>query len=169
MTVKTPQEQEIDTAYHEAGHAVMGCLLERYPEYVSIIPDGKGMVGETQFAAEVPVYAKRHLDDSPAKRQYARQRVLGELAGTITHDIKEPGRKHDPADENDEKWTRELIIELVSWEDEPKYFEKSRDEAAALLKANWSWVVTVAKALCRQKKLLLPEILALRRRDGVTP
>jgi hypothetical protein len=36
------------TAYHEAGHAVVGALRNRPPDWVTIIADG-GAAGKTEF------------------------------------------------------------------------------------------------------------------------
>jgi ATP-dependent Zn protease len=66
--------QKIATAYHEAGHAVMGCVVGRLPLSATIVPDGKGVVGQVHFEVGVPEFAKSYLNKSPAKRQYAEQR-----------------------------------------------------------------------------------------------
>src|SRR5262249_43133055 len=108
---------EEDTAYHEAGHAVMGCVLQRLPLWVSIIPDGKGVVGRTEFEQDGRPGGYSHFDQSDAKKAYIRVRVLIEVAGTIAHNIKFPDRVHDEGDANDEHWARDLVIE-VSWEDD---------------------------------------------------
>ncbi|WP_206745788.1 hypothetical protein, partial [Bradyrhizobium canariense] len=48
------EEIKIETACHEAGHAVMGCLLERLPISVSIVADVKGAVDKTEFEQDAP-------------------------------------------------------------------------------------------------------------------
>jgi ATP-dependent Zn protease len=96
-----------ETAYHEAGHAVMGCVLQRYPVSVSITADGKGLVGKTEFEQDAPPGGFRYFDCSEKKKRYIRTRVLIEVAGTIAHDMKYPGRAHDEGDANDEHWARQ--------------------------------------------------------------
>jgi hypothetical protein len=56
-----------ETAYHEAGHAVIGCVLQRYPLSVSIVSDGKGAVGKTEFEQDAPPGGFRYFD-VPTKR-----------------------------------------------------------------------------------------------------
>ena len=64
MSDQTKQDEE--TAYHESGHAVMGCLVQRFPLWVSIIPDGRGGVGRTEFDTDGRRYS--HFDQSDAKK-----------------------------------------------------------------------------------------------------
>jgi ATP-dependent Zn protease len=61
-----------DTAYHEAGHAVIGILVGRLPLSATIVPDGTGMVGKVEFDSDAPPQARRHFDTSAIKRNYAR-------------------------------------------------------------------------------------------------
>src|SRR5262245_29014532 len=98
MTDNPTDQERIATAYHEAGHAVMGCLAGRTLEFVTIVPDGTGAVGRTQFTDDVPDGAKRYFDQSEKKQRYGKARVLCEVAGTIAHDLQEPGRAHDKSD-----------------------------------------------------------------------
>jgi hypothetical protein len=111
-------KQNEETAYHEAGHAVMGCLLQRYPLLVSIVPDGKGGVGRTQFQNDIPPGGYRHFDGSDGKKRYIRIRVLIEVVGTIAHDVKFPGRTHDEGDAHDDNWAGDMVNGNVSWEDD---------------------------------------------------
>lgn len=154
--------QEIETAYHEAGHAVMGCLLKRFPLSVTVVPRGQ-VIGETFFESEVPDYAYSYLNDSPDKRRYAEQRILTELAGSAAHSILMPDRQHDRADSNDLYFTQQLIVELVSWEeDREAHLLAAQVQASDLLRKNWEWVEAVAKALCEKKTLQREDILKLR-------
>ncbi|MET4121119.1 hypothetical protein ABIB85_007587 [Bradyrhizobium sp. JR1.5] len=99
------EENKIETAYHEAGHAVMGCLLERLPISVSIVADVKGAVGKTEFEQDAPPGGFRHFDGSERKKKYIRTLVLIEVAGTIPYDIEFPGRAHDQGDAHDDYTT----------------------------------------------------------------
>jgi cell division protease FtsH len=161
MAERTEQQRE-ETAYHEAGHAVMGFVLRRYPQSISIIPDGTGAVGKTEFDKDAPKGGFRYFDDSDAKRRYIRIRVLIEVAGTIAHDLKFPGRDHDQGDAHDNHWARELIVESVSWEDDHEvYLERTKQEATLLLKENWHLVEAVAGALLQWQTLTRAGLLQI--------
>ena len=71
------------TAYHEAGHAVMGAIRNRPPLAVSIVPNGRGVAGQTIFPNDCPLEFKNYLSASPGKRDYVETRILIEVAGTI--------------------------------------------------------------------------------------
>jgi hypothetical protein len=161
VTEAVTSEVEADTAYHEAGHAVCGCVLGRYPLSVTIVRDGHA-AGKTEFEASIPSHARGHFHDSPARRTYAEQRVMGELAGGIAHDLLKPERAKDISDEYDLHFARELIIELVNWQDRDAYLAEAQVKCRALLKANWQWVVAVADALIQRKTLLREDVLALK-------
>ena len=148
------------TAYHEAGYAVIGILVDRIPVSATIEPDGTGVVGKVNFETDAPAQASRYFDDSPTKRAYARARVLGELAGSIAHDIFEPGRQRDRADQHDDHWASELAVEMVSWMDSGAFVATALEEAEVLLRAHWSAVEALALALLEQRTMQRAEILA---------
>jgi hypothetical protein len=154
--------QKAATAYHEAGHAVMGFIVEDPPLFATIEPDNKGAVGKVEFEPGIPEFARQYLNDSPAKRRYAEQRILIELAGTAAHNLLEPGRLSDLGDETDARSAREFADELISWEDKEAYLCRARDEAETRLRAHWPWVEAVAGALLQRKTLSREDILALR-------
>lgn len=164
---KDTNKQEVErsetvTAYHEAGHAVIGILSGRIPRSATIVPDGTGMVGMVDFDSDDgPPEAKSYLSDTPAKRAYARSRVLGELAGSAAHDLFEPGRSPDAADQNDDRWSRELIREMVNWEDHDLYFENAQREVKSLLQKNWTAVEAMANALLKYKTMTREQMLAV--------
>jgi ATP-dependent Zn protease len=156
------KENKEETAYHEAGHAVIGFLLGRYPVSVSIVADGKGAVGKTEFEQDAPKGGFRYFDESEKKRTYIRTRVLIEVAGTIAHDVKFPGRAHDAGDANDEHWAKQLVTEGVRADDDREgYLSDARQEAESLLKNNWHLVEKVAVALLERKQLSRAELLEL--------
>ena len=138
----------------------MGCVLGRFPVSVTIVRNGP-VAGKTDFEPDVPSFARGHFNVSPQRRVYAEQRVMGELAGSIAHDLFKPGRTPDRADEVDLYWARELIIDLVSWQDREEYLNQARAKAKRLIEENWQWVDAVARALCQRKTLLREDILAL--------
>jgi ATP-dependent Zn protease len=110
------EAQRVATAYHEAGHAVMGCLLGRYPQSVDILRDTQGNAGHTRFAADYPACMKRWSDKSQEKRCYLRVRVLISFAGTVAHDLKCPGRPQDSGDQQDYQWAKQIVEESMSWD-----------------------------------------------------
>jgi ATP-dependent Zn protease len=151
-----------ETAYHEAGHAVIGYVLERYPLSVSIVADGKGVVGKTEFEQDAPPGGFRYFDQSEMKKKYIRTRVLIEVAGTIAHDIKFPGRAHDEGDANDDHWAKLLVIEGVHFEhDRDAYLGSASQEAEDLLKKNWPLVEKLAAALLERHELSRTELLEI--------
>src|SRR5260221_14039764 len=97
-----PYKRRVATAYHEAGHVVMGVLLGCFPLSASILPDGSGMVGLTEFPKDIPDFADvRTSNPSLKKQRYVEERVMLKLAGTIAHDHKYPHRHHDDGDRKD--------------------------------------------------------------------
>jgi ATP-dependent Zn protease len=134
------EENKEETAYHEAGHAVMGCVLERHPLSVSIVGDGKGAVGQTEFEQDAPLGSFRHFDQSETKKKYIRTRVLIEVAGTIAHDIKFPERAHDEGDAYDDHWAKQLVTEGVHVEDDRDgYLASARQEAEGCSRRTGRW------------------------------
>jgi ATP-dependent Zn protease len=151
---------ETDTAYHEAGHIVVGLLLGRVPVSATILREGHA-AGKTEFDPGVPPFAKHHLNQSLEKRKYTEQRVIGELAGSMALDLFKPGRQHDASDTHDLDFTKELISELVSWQEPDTYFKEALDRTKNLLSENWHIVEVVAKALLEHKTLSREMILDL--------
>jgi hypothetical protein len=155
---------EEGTAYHEAGHAVVGAARGRPPISATIIPDGTGAVGKTEFPKDwLPEY-KNHFGDSAKKRTYIETHILTSVAGTMTHDFRFPGRVHDAADANDDRISREIIEDNAGWADDhrERYLERLQGIARDLLQANWPWVEAVAHALMERKTVYTADILGLR-------
>jgi ATP-dependent Zn protease len=154
---------EEDTAYHEAGHAVVGAAGGRAPIFVTIIPDG-GAAGKNEFPKDGRPEFKSHFGDSPEKRAYIETRILIEVAGTIAHDLRFPERGHDAGDANDERCARALIEENAGWADNDRdsYLEQLKKTARGLLQANWPWVEAVARALIERKTISTEEVMKLR-------
>jgi hypothetical protein len=67
-----------ETAFHEAGHAVIGCLTGHVPLSVTIIADGP-FVGRTEFDDPPPFTQLKQVSDTNTR--YIEARVLTELAG----------------------------------------------------------------------------------------
>src|SRR3954452_13632012 len=98
---KIPYRRRLATAYHEAGHVVMGITLGFDPLSASILPDGVGIIGLTSFPTELPEFAGPSSNPSLKKRDYVEKRVMLKLAGTVAHDDKFPKRRHDDCDRRD--------------------------------------------------------------------
>lgn len=154
------------TAYHEAGHAVMGALRDRLPEFVTIVPDG-GAAGRNEFPEDWRPEFKSHLFDLPEKRAYIETRILTALAGSIAHDLCSPARVSDAGDAHDEQYARALISDNAGWADSCResYFHQLQETARRLLQTNWPWVEAVARALIETKTIAGAEIMKLRPDD----
>jgi ATP-dependent Zn protease len=160
------EAQRIATAYHEAGHAVMGCVLGRYPQSVDIVRDTHGNAGHTRFEADYPPCMKRWFDDSDEKRRYLRVRVLIDFASTVAHDLKCPDRPQDSGDQQDYQRAKQIIEESISWDtDYDGYLERLKIEARKYLITNWASVEAVATALLRNNTLSRVEIVDLLERS----
>jgi ATP-dependent Zn protease len=151
------------TAYHEAGHAVVGAVRGRPPIFVTIIPDGR-IAGKNEFPEDCRPEFKNHFGDSPEKRAYIETRILTEVAGTAAHDLHIPERAHDWSDAYDEQCASTLIDENAGWADsEPdSYFQQLQETARGLLQTNWPWVEAVARALIERKTISTAEVMELR-------
>ena len=124
MISSNPTDEEA-TAYHEAGHAVVGAVRGRAPNFVTIIPGG-GAAGKNEFPKVWRPEFRDHFGDSPEKRAYIETRILTELAGTMAHDLRFPERVHDASEAYDEQWARALIEENAGWADSDRdsYFQQ---------------------------------------------
>lgn len=164
------EEQRVSTAYHEAGHAVVGAIFGRNPTSVDITPDQSGNVGHTRFPNDVPACMKSFFDESPEKKHYLKVRVLTALAGTIAHDIKMPGREHDIGDARDDHQAMELAEESMSWDyDRAGYIARMKVEAAEHLKAHWSTVEALATALLDHSELSAVELADIFNTTPISP
>ena len=151
------------TAYHEAGHAVVGAVRGRAPIFVSIIPDG-GAAGKNEFPIDCRPEFKSHFGDSPEKRAYIEIRILTTFAGTVAHDLRFPERAHDAGGAYDERCARALIEDNAGWADNDResYFQQLQETARGLLQTNWPWVEAVARALIERKTIWTAEVMELR-------
>jgi Peptidase family M41 len=151
------------TAYHEAGHAVVGAVLNRPPIFVTIIPDELAS-GKNEFPDDCLPQFKNYLDVSPEKQAYIETRILIRIAGTIAHNLRFPDRITGPADAYDEHWARTIIEQNASWagSDPDSYFRQLQETARRLLQADWPWVEVVARALIDRKTIGKVEVMELR-------
>jgi hypothetical protein len=140
------------TAYHEAGHTVMGFICGRVPISVDIIPDEHGNAGHTRFSNDdLPDNYWRYFNASSEKQRYVDIRVLIALAGTAAHDLMCPQRQHDTCDWKDEKNAKELIDESMSWDNEhDAAFDRLKMEAYAKISDNMPKIESITAALMRR-------------------
>jgi hypothetical protein len=132
----------------------MGILIECVPLSVSILPDGSGVVGRTEFPNDVPDSARSYLDASPKKQRYLERRVIRALAGTVAQDLKFPSRHHDPGDRRDYEKALELIkCFATSEEHHTAYVKMLRINARDRLRKYWPCVEAVATALLKHDQL----------------
>ena len=151
------------TAYHEAGHAVLGAIRSRAPISVTIVPNG-GAAGKNEFPDDCRPEFNRHLGNSPEKKKYIETRILIALAGTIAHDLRFPAHVRDAGDEQDEQRARAIIEENAVWADSCRdsYFRQLQETARGVLQTNWPWVEAVARALIDDKTISGEELSRLR-------
>lgn len=150
------------TAYHEAGHAVIGIVHGRVPTFVDIVYDTAGNAGHTFFAADLPEGFKRYLNQSPEKQRYLEMRVLITLAGTAAHDLLCPGRAHDEGDRRDERDAFEMLDESRSWaQDHDQYLETMKLRVRKELAAHWPKVERAAAALLQRDSISGTDLVAL--------
>ena len=156
--------QELATAYHEAGHAVVSCHYKRIPATVSIVPDGMGAVGSVYFNDDVPVEYRNYLGDGDDKKSYIEMRVVTKLAGSCAHDVIDKLRVKDIGDICDDKCAMNIIIENASWaeDDREGYLETCRKIAKEIIDKNWEWIEAVVVELMLMKTLEGSHILRLR-------
>ena len=161
VNVFSDPEDLLGTAYHEAGHAVIGALLNRPPISVTIIAIG-ACVGKTEFTDDFLPEYRRRMNDSAEKKEYIKTRILIAVAGSIAHEIFAPGRIPDAGDINDLKHAAEMMDESSCWVEDPKsYLEGLQLIARTLLFENWSWVQAVAIELMSRKTLGIGDVQRL--------
>ena len=158
--------EEEATAFHEAGHAIVGAVRDRPPLWVTVIA-ADGASGKTEFPEDWLDEYKRVQNYSPEKRCYIETRILTVVAGTIAHDLHCPDRAHDAGDECDDRRACAFIAESAGWasDDRNGYFLRLQERARGLLQTNWPWVEAVARALIEHKTLQREEVMELRPRS----
>jgi ATP-dependent Zn protease len=153
--------ERIGTAFHEAGHATMGLLLRRPPKAASIVRDGH-MAGAVTFDKDRPQSTLSYFDKSQEKRLYLEMRVMITLAGTVAHDIMEPGRAHDVADKMDRDQAIELLEDWEAPDDErAAWLDELASKTRETLVANRSLIERISVVLLERETLSREDLLAL--------
>jgi hypothetical protein len=163
MQATLEEGQEEGTAYHEAGHAVSGFALDWPPIRATIVPNGT-VVGRTDFE-DWPEPFTRVLPDSPAKRRFIEDRIVGVFAGGVAQTRKFPGRRLDDGDARDERQAKSyadyLYCDLETERVRQASLENGRIRAVPLVEKYWSSIEAVAQALTKHKTLDSEQLLAL--------
>ena len=137
-------KKELVTAYHEAGHAVVGHFLGSTPKLLSKIP-GKGFVGVARFRNQ---FAGISLEWDRSGRAHMRvqREIMICLAGPIAQRKSSPrswrryhgGRDHDTAFELALRIYPDSCDDFVKW---------LSQETTAIIGAKWNYVEGLAKEL----------------------
>jgi hypothetical protein len=135
----------------------MGILLKMPPRSASILPDGRGGAGKTEFSEEIPdgICIRTSLP-TLEDRRYVEERVMLRLAGTIAHDRKFTHRHHDEGDRRDYADAREFLEEsrmITSDEHCTAYVKMLGVQARDQLAPWWPCVEAVAVALMERDRL----------------
>ena len=155
MQPATDIDQEVATAYHEAGHIVVAAYFGRIPEYVTIIPDDKGVMGKIEHDDSRFSHHENYLKICDEKKDYIKGRVAAKLTGSCAHDIFDPNRTQDAGDEYDIKCANRIIENCASWASECKqnYFNECKKFAINILNDHWNLVKLIANELLSHKEL----------------
>jgi hypothetical protein len=155
-------ESDQGTEYHEAGHIVVALYHGRIPIRASALRRGD-TAGLVEFERDVPEGFNRYFGRSPEKLRYLEMRVRITLAGTIVHDIAEPGRQHDVGDHADARFAHELFKDHWECSDEERATHVVRLEAEtrAIVVQHWEIVERIARELLCRRELSGADLAAI--------
>ena len=153
-------DQEIATAYHEAGHIVVAYFYDSLPDFCSIIPDNNGLVGIVKYSDVIPEHFKRYYCIDIDKKKYVEGRVATTLAGTCSHYIFDPEHIWDTGDQRDKNEAFKTVDYFASWAQDNKneYLESCRNIAENILRNNWHLVSKLATKLLHCKMIYRDQI-----------
>jgi ATP-dependent Zn protease len=141
------------TAYHEAGHAVMAVWLRLRVLHVSIIPDEEeGSLGHTDQGKGAKIEPENRESSTETRFQIERL-VLVLLAGNAAERIL-ANRKCSAGSESDYSKASGLLSYLAPRDDEMRsYCVWLGERAKTILLSDWNWyaVETLANELLKQK------------------
>ena len=166
----TPIEQ---TAYHEAGHAVVSVLVGLEFEYVTIDENGDALghvhypgwqelvrrAGDDPKEAGWGLSDSHHLDDaSPAAVRWFEQHAVSALAGWHAEKMGTGVDNHEGR-EHDLETAHEFAMALAGAEETQTILTRAESDAERLLRENWQAVQMVAEALIAKRKLTHLEVI----------
>jgi hypothetical protein len=155
------------TAFHEAGHTVVGIAVGLSVEFVDIIPNHPaGRTGHTRY--HMPAWIDA-ANLTPISRAYFEARVCATWGGPMAEE-RRTGFVHLP--DRIERWHREprfLCDTALLLSDTPGVFlQDTSDRADAILTAQWERVEVVAAALLDRTTLTGAEVAHLLSDQGAT-
>lgn len=150
--------ERMDTARHEAGHAVAAVVLGLALEKVSAAPH-RGAWGGCWLSSDaadrttarreavqaVAGYVAERLASGDASRSASRDDYLDVRRLAEHHGI---GPRREPAGTYDARYRR--------------WLRRLEREAASILRSNWQWVEAVSSALLTRRVLTAADVLRLR-------
>ena len=163
---RSPEEERIRVAYHEAGHAVVGYVLCMGIEEI-IIKDGNGGYAEHTLDFET---AEIKLGERVARENVALKLVAGELAQCRQgYDVYGNECNDDHANFRDH-------VEKLCWLDykgppplpEPIYRENKerlRKQADEIIESHWQQIEPIANALLEHNVLSGADAISIIRRN----
>ncbi len=189
------EAERIATAYHEAGHAVLQCLLpDGDPLHkVTIIPRGQAMGATFSFPEKDRYgYSLKWIRSTMrvvCGGRIAEQRKTSDISSGAAMDIEQLTQlakamvlewgmsdrlgfvKYTPSDQGDmfghEKEYSEQTAAIID-EEIQRFANEAYEDASELLEQNWEKVVAVAEALLKHETLTSDEVHALMRGESLS-
>jgi hypothetical protein len=155
------EERDQHTAYHEAGHAIAGFVLGWPPLRATIVADGTGVVGSTEFD-DWPEPFTRVLNESAEKRRFIEDRIVGVFAAGVAQSRRFPNRDFDDGDERDTQQAKTFADYFHDGAVRQACLENGCKRAVRLVEEHWRWIDAVARALIVSRTLSRNEMSALR-------
>jgi ATP-dependent Zn protease len=154
------KQDEIEAAYHEAGHAVAGLALGHWFKDVRIRAKGGGRVLYHEEYWERIDRTSWEEEREILQRERLTIIYAGEVATAIHYD-KPLEIPNDGAGSDWDKVGRLLLGHSADREGQDKHREAAIYEANALLGLHWEAVEAIAKALLERKRLSYKQVKAI--------
>jgi len=145
---------ERELAYHEAGHAVVRCLLRLPFKRVTIIPTDENL-GQVA-GVTLPEGYKPESDRGPKTRDRTEREIMARLAGMVAEGLLAESEVNAPGAWKDRQNAVDLAeFVTTSAEEAEAYTEWLLCRTRNLLSLPWNWaaVQAVAQALLAEREL----------------
>ena len=158
------KRSSISLAYHEAGHAVVAIAEGLHVESVSIRRGAEELSDSKSFF----VYGY-HFRNGQEQKMIARSCILGMLAGLAAEKLYSP-ETSEPSSQDDFNQAFELSRKFavlprsarcIGDDAHMAYLKRLQNEAARLVRKNWTAVVAVAETLLEKKTVNAEELESL--------
>jgi hypothetical protein len=164
------------TAYHEAGHAVVACLMGIPFQRVTVAPGPvpvdqlrRTTLGQVEFDLEWPKWARlfHPTFDRKRTRQYAARNVCMTVAGPLAESLHLRCWTQPPGDKGDDEFMAFEVAAACDVARTPKgtrnWINRLRFQTLETLRTPevWAAVETVAQELATRKVLRGPEVHSL--------